>query len=125
MSDISLNRRDFIKKAGLGAAAMTLQGCTNSETAEHSILTKKPAGSKPPNVLLIVSDDQGYNDLGCYGSREVKTPNLDRLAAGRGSADKLLRYLAGLHALTRQPAHRPIPATQRHLRYVPQLSGRY
>lgn len=35
-----------------------------------------------PNVLLIVSDDQGYHDLGCYGSSEVKTPHLDRLAAG-------------------------------------------
>ena len=36
----------------------------------------------PPNVLLIVSDDQGYRDLGCFGSHEVKTPHLDRLAKG-------------------------------------------
>lgn len=35
-----------------------------------------------PNVLLIVSDDQGYQDLGCFGSSEVKTPHLDRLASG-------------------------------------------
>jgi len=35
----------------------------------------------PPNVVLIVSDDQGYGDLGCYGSSEIKTPHLDRLAA--------------------------------------------
>ena len=35
-----------------------------------------------PNVLLIVSDDQGYRDLGCFGSGEVQTPHLDRLAAG-------------------------------------------
>ena len=34
-----------------------------------------------PNVLLIVSDDQGYRDLGCFGSEEIKTPNLDGLAA--------------------------------------------
>ena len=34
-----------------------------------------------PNVLLIVSDDQGYPDLGCIGSKPVLTPNLDRLAA--------------------------------------------
>jgi len=33
-----------------------------------------------PNVLLIVSDDQGYRDLGCFGSGEVQTPHLDRLA---------------------------------------------
>jgi len=36
----------------------------------------------PPNVLLIVSDDQGYRDLGCFDSNEVKTPHLDRLAKG-------------------------------------------
>ncbi len=34
----------------------------------------------PPNVILIVSDDQGYNDVGCFGSTEVITPHLDRLA---------------------------------------------
>lgn len=38
--------------------------------------------SVPPNVLIIVSDDQGYNDLGCFGSKEVLTPHLDRLAKG-------------------------------------------
>ena len=35
-----------------------------------------------PNIVLIVSDDQGYHDLGCFGSTETRTPNLDRLAAG-------------------------------------------
>jgi len=33
-----------------------------------------------PNILLIIDDDMGFSDLGCYGS-EIKTPNLDRLAA--------------------------------------------
>lgn len=33
-----------------------------------------------PNILLIVSDDMGYSDIGCYGG-EIQTPNLDRLAA--------------------------------------------
>ena len=34
-----------------------------------------------PNIVLIVSDDQGYHDLGCYGAIDVKTPTLDQLAA--------------------------------------------
>ena len=34
----------------------------------------------PPNIIIIVSDDQGYNDIGCFGSKEIITPNLDRLA---------------------------------------------
>ncbi len=39
------------------------------------------ATKKQPNLLLIVADDMGYGDLSCYGSKQIKTPNLDALAA--------------------------------------------
>jgi arylsulfatase A-like enzyme len=38
-------------------------------------------GARQPNILLIVSDDQGYPDLGCIGTKPILTPTLDRLAA--------------------------------------------
>ena len=39
------------------------------------------AKADPPNVLLIIADDMGYGDLGCYESKQIETPNLDQLAA--------------------------------------------
>ncbi len=35
----------------------------------------------PPNFVIIFVDDQGYQDLGCFGSAKIKTPNIDRMAA--------------------------------------------
>ncbi|MCA9248252.1 MAG: sulfatase [Planctomycetales bacterium] len=41
------------------------------------------AAANLPNVIIIFADDQGYQDLGCYGSPNIKTPNIDRMA-GQG-----------------------------------------
>jgi len=35
----------------------------------------------PPNIVILFADDLGINDLGCYGRKDQRTPNLDRLAA--------------------------------------------
>ena len=36
--------------------------------------------NNPPNIVIIFTADQGYQDLGCYGSPNILTPNLDKLA---------------------------------------------
>jgi len=43
---------------------------------------ESPAAQRPPNFVIIVADDLGYGDLGCYGARTIATPRLDAMAAG-------------------------------------------
>ena len=49
-------------------------------------LVRSVAGSirsaeRGPNFIIIFADDQGYQDLGCFGSANIRTPNIDRMAA--------------------------------------------
>src|SRR5438132_8531449 len=45
----------------------------------HTAFAADPA--KPPNVVIILTDDQGYGDLSCHGNPILKTPNIDKLHA--------------------------------------------
>ena len=74
MDNSIYTRRNFLKAAGLGAASLALP--RNGMCMDRG--KTLPAG---PNIVLIMSDDMGYSDIGCYGS-EIETPVLDNLAAG-------------------------------------------
>ena len=51
------------------------------QTAWGATKPKSTTDSNRPNVIIILADDLGYGDLGCYGAKNVKTPNVDRLAS--------------------------------------------
>ncbi len=38
-------------------------------------------GERPPNIVYIFADDLGYGDIGCFGAKDIKTPNIDHIAA--------------------------------------------
>ncbi|HUS91708.1 MAG TPA: arylsulfatase [Phycisphaerae bacterium] len=71
MSELRMTRRGFLRS--LAAAGGVL--------AAPSWLRAAERGKGKPSIVLIMADDMGFSDIGCYGG-EIHTPNLDRLAAG-------------------------------------------
>ena len=57
----------------LTSAGIYLCGCKNT--------TAEKVQSDKPNVIIILTDDQGYGDLGCHGNRTISTPTLDKFAS--------------------------------------------
>lgn len=72
----SLNRRMFLKATGAGAVSLSLSGCTESKRMAFG-----QQADKRPNILVIHADQHRIDCLGAYGNADVKTPNIDALAA--------------------------------------------
>lgn len=69
MQPTPISRRQCLQTLATSAAALTLGGALNAD-----------AGT-PPNVVFILTDDQGSVDMNCYGATDLMTPNMDALAA--------------------------------------------
>ena len=70
----AVDRRDFLRMMGVGAAASTLPlGCSSAGPGA--------APDNRPNIVVMMADDMGFSDVGCYGS-EIPTLHIDRLAQG-------------------------------------------
>jgi arylsulfatase A len=67
----TISRRTLLRSGLAGAAALALPGMARKAAAED----------RPPNFVIIFTDDQGYGDAGCYGAQGYETPNLDRMAS--------------------------------------------
>ena len=63
-----VSRRDFLRVSSASAAALSLSAVA--------------APRKRPNFIVLMADDLGAQELGCYGNKTHQTPNLDRMAAG-------------------------------------------
>jgi arylsulfatase len=62
-----------MKAVGFGAASVAFPGCV-------SRLSAGEGAKRKPNIVIIFTDDQGYADVGCFGAKGFKTPNIDRMA---------------------------------------------
>ena len=75
-----MERRTFIKKASKAVAASACLGAGSAISCGK----ETPAGPRgeKPNIILFVADNLGWKDLGCFGNYDIRTPNVDRMAAG-------------------------------------------
>ena len=73
-----LNRREFLT---LMAAGSSVAGAMPFDVDDR-VLTRRGSASEHPNILFLLTDNQGWNKMGCAGNPIIHTPNMDKLAEG-------------------------------------------
>ena len=84
-----MNRRDFLKWSALSAAA----------ASAGRLPAQNAPAQRRPNVLVILTDDQGWGDLRVHGNTNLQTPNVDSLARDGALFDRF--YVCPVCAPTR------------------------
>ncbi|MCX6624363.1 MAG: arylsulfatase, partial [Acidobacteria bacterium] len=95
-----INRRDWLSRAAAGALTLLPRA--------HA------RGAAPkPNIVFILADDLGYRDVGCYGQRNIRTPNIDQLAKDG------MRFTDAYAVCTVCAPSRSVLMTGRHMGHTP------
>ncbi len=100
---MSLDRRDFVKSlaASFAIPAGVPAALTSRRDGWPTASQEPEKAQQPPNVILMICDDLGYGDLGCYGSK-LPTSNIDALAAEGVRFSPMGNHGFDLHCIRRQ-----------------------
>jgi arylsulfatase A-like enzyme len=74
--------KQYLVSGLTGIVTVSIVGCTGKSLVQN----------QKPNIIFILADDLGYNDLGCYGQKIIETPNIDALA---GNGIRFTQYYSG------------------------------
>ena len=70
--DLTINNDRVARNFLVLLVSIMLAACKSGSEVKNKAAT--------PNIVIIFTDDQGYGDLGCYGSKTIRTPRIDQLA---------------------------------------------
>ena len=86
-----MNSTKIISVISLFMLVSIAAGCKSNSVLGKADLEKNTA---PPNIIFLMTDDQRWDNMGCYGKPEFNTPNIDKVAAQGVTFDKAFYAVA-------------------------------